>query len=235
MLRSINIKSLSVAVSTLILSTSVNAVVLNTLNGVDYQWLELTETQGLSRAEVEARLADTNDALYGYEYASFQQVEELFLSYATWDGLDGYHGDASVILGVSLFMNDFGATDSNPGNGVDTTVSTVDGGDIQIDGWEDINAFYGTSGENVNGRTRLAQISLRYDSTGVASGVWQSTGLGWDADTLDASNVSIDSTDPAWGSLLVQTTAVPVPAAVWLFGSGLLGLVGIARRKKHSN
>ena len=27
-------------------------------------------------------------------------------------------------------------------------------------------------------------------------------------------------------------TAVPVPPALWLFGSGLLGLVGIARRKK---
>ena len=27
-------------------------------------------------------------------------------------------------------------------------------------------------------------------------------------------------------------SAVPVPAAVWLFGSGLLGLVGVARRKK---
>lgn len=27
-------------------------------------------------------------------------------------------------------------------------------------------------------------------------------------------------------------TVVPVPAAVWLFGSGLLGLVGIARRKR---
>jgi len=26
-------------------------------------------------------------------------------------------------------------------------------------------------------------------------------------------------------------SAVPVPAAVWLFGSGLLGLVGVARRK----
>jgi hypothetical protein len=25
---------------------------------------------------------------------------------------------------------------------------------------------------------------------------------------------------------------IPVPAAVWLFGSGLLGLVGVARRKK---
>jgi len=27
-------------------------------------------------------------------------------------------------------------------------------------------------------------------------------------------------------------TEVPVPAAVWLFGSGLIGLVGLARRKK---
>ena len=31
---------------------------------------------------------------------------------------------------------------------------------------------------------------------------------------------------------LVSTSAVPVPAAVWLFGSGLIGLIGVARRKK---
>jgi hypothetical protein len=30
----------------------------------------------------------------------------------------------------------------------------------------------------------------------------------------------------------VDLAPVPVPAAVWLFGSGLIGLVGIARRKK---
>ena len=28
-----------------------------------------------------------------------------------------------------------------------------------------------------------------------------------------------------------NATVVPVPAAAWLFGSGLLGLVGVARRK----
>ena len=33
------------------------------------------------------------------------------------------------------------------------------------------------------------------------------------------------------GMALVNATVVPVPAAVWLFGSGLLGLIGIARRK----
>ena len=30
---------------------------------------------------------------------------------------------------------------------------------------------------------------------------------------------------------IVFPGAVPVPAAVWLFGSGLIGLIGVARRK----
>ena len=36
-----------------------------------------------------------------------------------------------------------------------------------------------------------------------------------------------------WGTMTCTdcAPAVPVPAAVWLFGSGLLGLVGVARRK----
>jgi len=31
---------------------------------------------------------------------------------------------------------------------------------------------------------------------------------------------------------LFSVSAVPVPAAIWFFGSGLIGLVGFARRKK---
>ncbi len=36
----------------------------------------------------------------------------------------------------------------------------------------------------------------------------------------------------AWAVQSGNVGAVPIPAALWLFGSGLLGLVGIARRKK---
>ena len=37
--------------------------------------------------------------------------------------------------------------------------------------------------------------------------------------------------DATKGAFLVRTSVVPVPAALWLFGSGLLGLVGIASKK----
>lgn len=33
--------------------------------------------------------------------------------------------------------------------------------------------------------------------------------------------------------LTIETTIVPVPAAVWLFGSGLIGFIGVARRKSR--
>ena len=50
-------------------------------------------------------------------------------------------------------------------------------------------------------------------------------GLGWDVSYLVD---EIDSTD----IVRLSVEAVPVPPSVWLFGSGLLGLIGIARRKK---
>ena len=53
--------------------------------------------------------------------------------------------------------------------------------------------------------------------------------------------IAIDIFEPASGNLRpvtggfefdIKVEAVPIPAAVWLFGSGLIGLIGVARRKK---
>jgi hypothetical protein len=37
--------------------------------------------------------------------------------------------------------------------------------------------------------------------------------------------------DPDFTGAVINPAVVPVPAAFWLFGSGLLGLVGVARRR----
>jgi len=46
-------------------------------------------------------------------------------------------------------------------------------------------------------------------------------------------NPTYDSTYYAWSVHSGDVGAVPVPAAVWLFGSGLIGLVGFQDAKKH--
>jgi hypothetical protein len=44
--------------------------------------------------------------------------------------------------------------------------------------------------------------------------------------------INIHTANYPGGEIRGQVNVVPVPAAVWLFGSGVLGLIGIARRKK---
>ena len=41
-----------------------------------------------------------------------------------------------------------------------------------------------------------------------------------------------DTASTSVGHALVRTSVVPVPASAWLFGSGIIGLVSFARRKK---
>ena len=51
-----------------------------------------------------------------------------------------------------------------------------------------------------------------------------------DSTTNPWQGINIDLTYDTFNPLIVA--AVPVPAAAWLFGSGLLGLIGLSRRKK---
>jgi len=50
---------------------------------------------------------------------------------------------------------------------------------------------------------------------------------------IHAQGLGLDQTNEYSESIIsTSTVPVPVPTAVWLFGSGLIGLVGFARNKK---
>lgn len=52
--------------------------------------------------------------------------------------------------------------------------------------------------------------------------------------TLSWTSTNGDLNGSAFGEYSLSIAVVPIPAAAWLFGSGLAGLLGVARRKKIS-
>ena len=82
------------------------------------------------------------------------------------------------------------------------------------------------SGSSVDGMTLLG-------SDNFILGLTNDAGSSWFADTgyTDLNN-GFYNVHFADGSILqVDVQVVPIPAAVWLFASGLMGLVAVARRK----
>ena len=215
-------------------SFSANAVVLNTLNGVDYEWLEPSKTLNLSRNQVDQLLLDSSSDLYGYQYASRALVEDLFNSYVSgWHGTLGYHMTQSERDGIEMMISDFGYTAKLDLN-YTSIWNTHDGVEYEWNSRIRIDALYGLS-EECGGVTKscYALFASKYlNDTLIASFI--SPYAGADASAPTPTDLGIYQSDEYVGSFLVRETVVPVPAAVWLFGSGLISLIGLARRKNHS-
>ena len=117
-------------------------------------------------------------------------------------------GDYAGALGDAVTMTDFQFSpnlDPNPVN-----VWSVDGFTFAMD-----------------------QLSTVFQNTNflLLSGAGTVSGNGFDATegTWWLSAQTAQNITFSWSA--TSATVVPVPAAAWLFGSGLLGLVGIARKK----
>lgn len=78
--------------------------------------------------------------------------------------------------------------------------------------------------------TRMVNIGDVFD---IGFGVTSAAGWGY-IDLMNTAHVTFDLPEGVYLTSALGGTfgaPVPVPAAVWLFGSGLLGLIGVARRK----
>ena len=77
-------------------------------------------------------------------------------------------------------------------------------------------------------------LMFGYLATGI-SGVVTAPGGTFDPNALGEYNFGIQVSQDGWGveNVRMDVQVVPIPAAAWLFGSALLGFVGIKRRKQH--
>ncbi len=84
---------------------------------------------------------------------------------------------------------------------------------------------------SVNATLNSSKITMTYRPQKADGSLGTAVIGGWDL-KKNAADAFFGSPEVLHGLLLAGPgpSAVPVPAAVWLFGSGLLGLIGIARR-----
>jgi uncharacterized membrane protein len=88
--------------------------------------------------------------------------------------------------------------------------------------------------DSPNGMRNLEDVLTSDYGLGNSLTGWRldrATGISPDGLTIVGYGINPSGDTEAWRA---QLTPVPVPAAIWLFGSGLAALVGLARRRMTS-
>lgn len=173
------------------------------------EWLNLTQTTGLSYAEVSSQFG-AGGGFEGLRYATNAEVLALFGDY----------------FGISLAAGMSREVPAYLDPGVRLASETL--GDGVSGGTDDI------SGPNANYRLVGFTGDLMTDGSRFALGAvtrWSDTDYYTLKDPLEF--FDIYAGDFSWtGSYLVRTVATPLPAAAWLLGAGLMALCGVAKRRQ---
>ena len=170
------------------------------------EWLDLTESTNLSMNEILAGAGGFLDM--GFRYATTSEVSALFAEANITDtsGNAQEENAAAALDFILLFGFTYQGSDSSGSN-------------------------TGTVGYHLPDPLDASESTI---ASFVQYIIPSNTGIGHGAAMVElVFSGNRDLAKSTEGSFLVrETTVVPIPAAFWLFGSGLLGLIGIARKKK---
>ena len=185
-----------------------------TVNGLD--WMDLSLTDGMSVSEALTQYDD-------WSLANEIQFSNMFAEY--------YTVNPDTLLGVSSYAIDWGVTDSyltssRQYSSYYNNTFQQHFGFTEITNSNSTYLYYsfGIYSEEGNLRTGGIRSSKNYYGNNPSS-----VFLYYNDDS-DQSAIYDNGTETT-GIFLVRNAAVPIPPAVWLFSFGLLGLVGIARKK----
>ena len=189
-------------------------IVLDT--NTNLEWLNLTQSSGLSYAYVSTQFG-SGGQFDGMRYATNDEVIALWSTYFSIDlSSDAYPLSPEVP----------GYIDPNVRLASETLGTGISGGTDPVSG---PNANYSLLGITADVRMDNGDQFILGARTGwsdtlyyTAIDPWYPPAAGWPEPTPSI----------ATGSYLVRTSVIPVPGAAWLFGSGILALVSIVRRKQ---
>jgi hypothetical protein len=180
----------------------------DTNSGLD--WLDLDQSTGLS-------LNNAETALVGWRPATNNEVEGIF-----WQLFDGFYDNASSynsnLEGISSTLLSQSIYPAYTGHNTDALFFTSLFGFTQYQGYANRTLAYGLYIDEDGIPQMMGTLADITDGRGTIFG------LEYEGE-FDS-----NTTNTSYGIYLVRSTAVPVPAAIWLFASGL-GLLGWFRRK----
>jgi len=164
-------------------------------------------------------------------YTSGQHVVITATGSAAVSFVNGYG-----LLGLALSFS------QDPSSPISTADVFSNAATVGVSGCSNPTLFpLATVCKNINGGSLGVSIDFPIDYVNPSNGVFLQAAIncidngdfGGTCDATDPITISLPpgvTFTSASGQFL--TAPVPIPAAAWLFGSGLLGLIGVARRKK---
>jgi len=180
-----------------------NLITRDTGSGLD--WLDLTETNNMSYDTVQGQLG-VGGAFEGFRYATNAEVISMWANF----GIDlSFPAGEPAVSGIDTRIE---------------TVASILGNNVGAVGQL---GYLGTFGITSDSYTYVGASPNYIDRLGAY--IASNKSYFW-LETYSAIERDRNSLDTA--SYLVQTSVVPIPATVWLFGSGLIGLVSFAKPRK---